>query len=105
MSLDLDTLDADGALRETAAEASGDTRAAFLAKAGLLGGGLAGLAALGAPDFAGAASRKGDIAILNYALTLEYLEAAFYTEAERKGALRGELASFAMSSAVTSART
>ena len=47
-------------------------------------------------EFAGAASRKGDIAILNYALTLEYLEAAFYTEAERKGALRGELASFAI---------
>ncbi len=96
MSLDLETLDADGALRETAAAASGDTRAAFLAKAGLLGGGLAGLAALGAPELAGAASRKGDIAILNYALTLEYLEAAFYTEAERKGALRGELASFAI---------
>jgi len=96
MSPDLETLDADGALRETAAAASGDTRAAFLAKAGLLGGGLAGLAALGAPELAGAASRKGDIAILNYALTLEYLEAAFYTEAERKGALRGELASFAI---------
>jgi hypothetical protein len=91
MSLDLETLDADGALRETAAAASGDTRAAFLAKAGLLGGGLAGLAALGAPEFAGAASRKGDIAILNYALTLEYLQSAFYTEAERLGAIRGKL--------------
>ena len=95
MSLDLETLDADGALRETAAAASGDTRAAFLAKAGLLGGGLAGLAALGTPAIA-AASHKSDVAILNYALTLEYLEAAFYTQAERKGALRGELRSFAI---------
>jgi len=96
MTLDLETLDADGALRETAAAASGDTRAGFLAKAGLLGGGLAGLAALGTPAIAGAATRKGDIAILNFALTLEYLEAAFYTQAERKGALRGELRSFAI---------
>ncbi len=95
MSLHLETLDADGALRETAAAASGDTRAAFLAKAGLLGGGLAGLAALGAPSIA-AATTRSDVAILNYALTLEYLEAAFYTEAERKGALRGELRSFAI---------
>jgi len=92
----LDVLDADGALRETAAAAAGDTRAAFLAKAGLLGGGLVGAAALGAPEIAGAATRKSDIAILNYALTLEYLEAAFYTEAERRGALSGELADFAI---------
>ena len=92
----LDVLDADGALRETAAAAAGDTRAGFLAKAGLLGGGLVGAAALGAPELAGAATRKSDIAILNYALTLEYLEAAFYTEAEKRGALSGELADFAV---------
>ena len=92
----LDVLDADGALRETAAAAAGDTRAGFLAKAGLLGGGLVGAAALGAPELAGAATRKSDIAILNYALTLEYLEAAFYTEAEKRGALSGELADFAI---------
>jgi Ferritin-like domain len=35
---------------------------------------------------------KGDVGILNYALTLEYLQAAFYTEAERLGAVRGKLA-------------
>jgi len=92
----LDVLDADGALRETAAATAGDTRARFLAKAGLLGGGLIGAAALGAPELAGAATRKSDIAILNYALTLEYLEAAFYTEAEKRGALSGELADFAI---------
>jgi hypothetical protein len=66
--------------------------------AGLLGGGLVGSSAvLGFnPATAGAApSRRKDIAILNYALTLEYLEAAFYTEAEDLGALDGELALFA----------
>ena len=92
----LDVLDADGALRETAAAASGDTRAGFFAKAGLVGGGALAAAALGAPELAGAATRTSDIAILNYALTLEYLEAAFYTEAERRGALSGELADFAV---------
>ena len=34
--MDIDTLDTDGALRETAAAAAGDTRAQFLAKAGLV---------------------------------------------------------------------
>ena len=32
---------------------------------------------------------KNDLAILNFALTLEYLQAAFYTEAERLKELRG----------------
>jgi hypothetical protein len=36
--------------------------------------------------------RQSDTAILNYALGLEYLQAAFYTEAERRGALSGGLA-------------
>jgi len=96
-TLDLAVLDTDGAIRESAEAVSGDTRARFLAKAGLLGGGVIGSSALLglSPDLAGAASKKQDIAILNYALTLEYLEAAFYTEAERMGALSGELALFA----------
>ena len=93
--MDIETVDTDGAIRETAAAAAGDTRAGFLAKAGLLGGGIIGSAALIDPSIAGARTRKSDIAILNYALTLEYLEAAFYTQAERKGALSGELALFA----------
>jgi len=92
----LDVIDADGAIRETAEAVAGDTRARFLAKAGLLGGGLVGSSALLglSPDMAGAQARS-DVAILNYALTLEYLEAAFYTEAESMGALGGELALFA----------
>jgi hypothetical protein len=77
--------------------AVGDTRAGFLAKAGLLGGGLIGSSALLGlnPAVAGAQSARRDVAILNYALTLEYLEAAFYTEAEQMGALSGELELFA----------
>ncbi|HET9592040.1 MAG TPA: ferritin-like domain-containing protein [Solirubrobacterales bacterium] len=73
-------------------EADGDTRASFLKKAGLAGGGLIGGGALLSaltPAAAMAAGKgrppasfgKGDIGILNYALTLEYLEAAFYNEA------------------------
>jgi rubrerythrin len=33
-----------------------------------------------------------DVSILNYALALEYLQASFYTEAERSGALAGKTA-------------
>jgi ferritin-like protein len=32
---------------------------------------------------------KGDLGIVNYALTLEYLEAAFYADAERSGLFKG----------------
>jgi hypothetical protein len=56
----------------------------------------AGAAALGAltllPSAAEAQAAASDIAILNYALSLEYLQASFYTEAERIGALHGALA-------------
>ncbi len=89
MDLDLDRLDRDGALREAAAGVPRETRKDFLL--GTLAGGGAALAALLLAEPARAQS-KTDVEILNYALTLEYLQAAFYTEAERRRALRTKLA-------------
>ena len=100
-------IDIDGAVRETAAEMAdtlgteGDTRLEFFKKAGIAGGTvMGGGAVLGAlvpgAALAGKGGKggkldappksfgKGDIGILNYALTLEYLEAAFYNEAKKK---------------------
>jgi hypothetical protein len=90
--LTLETLDVDGALQETAHEAR-----SVLSRRGLLA--TAGLAVGGAPvAFAmaqGGGLPKGDIKILNYALTLEYLEAAFYNEAVASGKYKGIVANFA----------
>jgi rubrerythrin len=94
--INLREVDVDGAIQEAAAEVAGDTRLAFLRKAGVAGGAaVSGGAVLGllAPSAiaAGGYSRppasfgKGDIGILNYALTLEYLERAFYNEATSGG--------------------
>ena len=88
--LNLDEIDPSGAIAEHHAAVEGDTRMSFLKKAGLGGvaavsGGavLSGLTA----STASAAGRppskfgSGDIGILNYALTLEFLEAEFYNQA------------------------
>jgi rubrerythrin len=86
--LELDTLDTDGALREALDAVPSGTRRAFLASSAT---GAALLASLSLPRSASAAA-KSDEAILNYALTLEYLQSSFYTEAERLRAITGPLA-------------
>lgn len=88
-SLTIAEIDTDGALREAAAALP--TRSQFLRRAGgSVGLGMFGLGLLTSTARAGVA--KSDVAILNFALTLEYLQASFYTEAERVGALKGRLA-------------
>ncbi|UJA21475.1 ferritin-like domain-containing protein [Thermoleophilia bacterium SCSIO 60948] len=100
-NLKIEDVDVDGAVRDSAERASfelereGDTRAAFLKKAGLAGGAaIGGGALLGGlvPGSALAAPKggrpprsfgRGDTGILNYALTLEYLESAFYNRAQK----------------------
>jgi hypothetical protein len=93
----LEEIDVDGAIRETAEKVDSHTRVAFLRKAGIGVGAVMGSGAfLGAlPSIASAGTSAGDVAILNFALTLEYLEAAFYAEAVSKGKFMGKVGTFA----------
>jgi hypothetical protein len=79
-------IDVDGVLHETAAAALRGSRASFLRKS--LGAAV-GIGALFSATDAGAATAntKNDVAILQFDLVLEYLQAGLYTEAERLGEL------------------
>jgi rubrerythrin len=84
----LTDIDRDDAIAEALDALHGTTRAAFLRRAAL--GSAALLAASATP--ASAAPGRRDEAILNYALTLEYVQDSFYSEVERLGSLTGGLA-------------
>ena len=91
--LDLAVVDVDGAVREAEEAVAGDTRATFFRKAAIGGGAaITGGAFLGMlPELADARpSKKQDLKILNYALTLEYLETKFYEEARDSGVFNGD---------------
>jgi hypothetical protein len=96
--LTLDVVDSDGAIREALDDAQASSRSEFIRRAVIGGGSLVagGVAIGGLPQLAlGAPSKSQDVKILQFALTLEYLEAAFYTQAVRKGKLKGEALRFA----------
>ena len=86
----LHAVDVDGAI----AEAKHQQQRA-ISRRSLLAGAAAGAGALllgGSKARATSGLSANDVGILNYALVLEYLQASFYTEAERSGALSGKTA-------------
>ncbi len=87
----IEEIDRDGAVAEAEEALRTTTRGKLFRRAGLLlgGGVVAASVPIGLATSQGGGLAKGDVEILNYALTLEELEAAFYAEANSKGRLTG----------------
>ncbi|MBA3300600.1 MAG: ferritin-like domain-containing protein, partial [Thermoleophilaceae bacterium] len=92
----LELVDVDGQVREAADGITEGNRRDFMRRAGIAGAGFVagGVLFTGLVSPAEAAistrrkSKANDVKILNYALTLEFLEAAFYKEANASGAIK-----------------
>jgi len=86
----LAAVDRDGAIAETRTRAEASLSRRRLLGLALVGAGASLIGSSRARAARGLAA--SDVSILNYALVLEYLQASFYTEAERSGALSGKTA-------------
>lgn len=84
--------DRDGAIAETSAQLEAALSRRRLLVAAAAGAGAVLLTQAGTGRSAAGGLSHSDTSILNYALVLEYLQASFYTEAERSGALSGKTA-------------
>jgi len=73
-------------------EVQGTTRQAFIMRGAIAAGSVYGLSTVGPFVGQALAQGDGDVDTLNFALTLEYLEAAFYTQALKQvSGLSGEV--------------
>jgi Ferritin-like domain len=93
----VEVVDEERAVRDALADEGADSRDEFLKRAALAGGAIAvgGVVIAGLPRLAlSAPSPAQDAEILNFALLLEELLVAFYSEAGERASLAGELSEF-----------